>query len=439
MPILPMLTRPISDDVEAPSSVQAEITLLGAMQLYPELIHKARLVLRAKDFSLESHQTIFSALASMDEAEEDIDLITLSDHLKSRKKLDGIGGPAYLAFLTEYVPRDPAFDAYLKIVKDQSLLRRMMSICYAGLQDTAGNPAEIVDRLQVKLAEIAKEATCQVDARRNLLSGGMRFAMEKNAKTDWLVDGLIQRNGNGLIVASPGVGKSWVVLDLGMHIATGTTWMGHVIQRPANVAIISREDSPDLTQSRMHALINGANEYFALQMHTHNLDGCFFVNTRAQMETFSLQRESDIQEIIANLKENNIELAFFDVFRRLWEGDENDNREVAKVLATLTRIQNESGAAIALVHHLSKGDGSVFDRIRGSTSIYGWREWAFGCTVENIDAPVTERVRKILFETKADAPADPLYFKIDSTPGKVKLMEAEEPQQKSRTRRKGEF
>jgi hypothetical protein len=68
-----------------------------------------------------------------------------------------------------------------------------------------------------------------------------------------------------------------------------------------------------------------------------------------------------------------------------------------------------------LVHHLNKSEGgTIFQRIRGAGSIYGWREWAFGISIENPEDEPKNRIRKIVFETKAATPASPVYYSFDS-------------------------
>jgi hypothetical protein len=176
---------------------------------------------------------------------------------------------------------------------------------------------------------------------------------------------------------------------------------------------VAREDAPGLTQHRGIKLIKGADIDTRETLDDIDLNECLYFNTRAQTATFDLQKEADVEEIIHAAKERGLDFIFFDVFRRLWTGDENDNEEVAKVLAVLTRIQTEAGCSVALVHHVNKSEsGTIFQRIRGASAIYGWREWAFGLTIDNPEAEPEDRIRKIEFETKMDTPSKPLYYRI---------------------------
>ena len=169
-----------------------------------------------------------------------------------------------------------------------------------------------------------------------------------------------------------------------------------------------------------------------------DLEDWLYVHTRAQRETWTLQSESDIQEIIESIKERNIQMCFFDVFRVLWHGNENDSQETAAVLESAKRIGREAKCQVGLVHHVSKSDrGTIFDRARGS-GILGWREWALGITIENPDANPKDQIRKMEMQTKASGAANPIYYRIDGYEKKLSLVEVEQPiQQYSFREKKG--
>jgi RecA-family ATPase len=65
-----------------------------------------------------------------------------------------------------------------------------------------------------------------------------------------VVEGLIQRGANGLMIARPKSGKSFAVLDLAVAIASGQRWLDFYVPKRARVALVSREDYFGLTQAR---------------------------------------------------------------------------------------------------------------------------------------------------------------------------------------------
>jgi replicative DNA helicase len=115
-------------DAGLPANVDAEKTILGALMLAPERLLDVVTALTPDDFSLDSHRRILRRMVEVSEEFESLDLISLSNTLAKHKEIQSIGGVAYLASLTEGLPRRPEISDYLKIVKDKSICRQMMRI-----------------------------------------------------------------------------------------------------------------------------------------------------------------------------------------------------------------------------------------------------------------------------------------------------------------------
>ena len=144
-----------------PSSIQTEVTVLGAMLLDAVAITDATAKLRAEDFSLDSHQRIYRVMTDLMAVGHAVDLITVMDALSKRRELDAIGGAAYLAFLTEGIPRNPNIESYVRIVKDKSLLRQLLGIFNDGMvqaSDQTEDATKVLNDVEVRLAEVADSA-----------------------------------------------------------------------------------------------------------------------------------------------------------------------------------------------------------------------------------------------------------------------------------------
>src|SRR5258707_7046338 len=101
-----MATSPhIVGDQERPTSVHAEMTILGAMLVEPLAIVDATMLLKTDDFSLDSHRKIYAAMLHLSEVGHAVDIVTISEELRKKKELDSIGGQAYLASLSEGLQR----------------------------------------------------------------------------------------------------------------------------------------------------------------------------------------------------------------------------------------------------------------------------------------------------------------------------------------------
>jgi replicative DNA helicase len=160
-----MATYPyLVGDQERPSSVHAEKTILGGMLVDPVAIVDATMLLKAEDFSLDSHRSIYSAILRLVEAQYGVDIVTVSEELRRKKQLDSIGGVAYLASLSEGLPRKLSIESYVRIVRDKSLMRQLMSVCDIGMIDAADQSQEALDvltKVSSRLVEISEHAITQ--------------------------------------------------------------------------------------------------------------------------------------------------------------------------------------------------------------------------------------------------------------------------------------
>ena len=141
-----------------PASIHTEIAILGAMMLDALAISDATAKLKTDDFSLDSHRRIYQSMLDLLAVGHAVDYLTVREALTKKKELDAIGGPAYLAYLTENLPRNLSIEDYVRIVKDKSLLRQLMSVFNDGVV-RAGDQSEhaiaLLDDIEGRLGEIA--------------------------------------------------------------------------------------------------------------------------------------------------------------------------------------------------------------------------------------------------------------------------------------------
>ena len=128
-------------DAGLPANVDAEKTILGAILLDNSAHAEAAEKLEANDFSLESHSRIFLRMTELMDAQRAVDIVTLANELARNKEVESVGGVAYLASLTEGLPRRPVIEEYIRIVKDKSLLRKLMGICSMAIARAADQSA----------------------------------------------------------------------------------------------------------------------------------------------------------------------------------------------------------------------------------------------------------------------------------------------------------
>ncbi|MGA2099303.1 MAG: replicative DNA helicase [Candidatus Acidiferrum sp.] len=109
-----------------PNNLDAERSVLGAILLDNNALNAAIENLRPEDFFLDQHRRVFNQMIALGEAQQAIDLITLTEELHRRGDLEASGGAPYLASLADGMPKVSNIEHYARIVKEKALLRNLI-------------------------------------------------------------------------------------------------------------------------------------------------------------------------------------------------------------------------------------------------------------------------------------------------------------------------
>jgi replicative DNA helicase len=132
-----------------PHNLEAEQATLGSLLFEPtSCINKVITVLDDPEmFYKISHQKIYKALLELKNQETNIDLITVSNQLKTKQELESIGGIAYLSILTESAPLIYNVLGYAEIVKNHFIAREEIKCYQEGIQRALNPSQNYSDRL----------------------------------------------------------------------------------------------------------------------------------------------------------------------------------------------------------------------------------------------------------------------------------------------------
>lgn len=184
-------------NIDLPASQDTERSILGAILLDNDHFYEDCFDLTTEDFHLDAHRKLYAAmneiLNGMIESIDHVDLITLVRVMD--KQVQEIGGVAYIASLTEGLPRTPSIRNHVSIVKDLAAKRRLIRVCSATLTklqgaDTAGAAAaELQAKLVVETAEgeggIVKIASVVPEVRKQIEAGRKISDERKAAGLTW--------------------------------------------------------------------------------------------------------------------------------------------------------------------------------------------------------------------------------------------------------------
>src|SRR4051812_33792074 len=145
-----------------PHSLEAEQSVLGAV-LLSDKVHYAYVIeegLRPEDFYRERHQVIYQSMLDLYNESEPIDVVTVTEHLRARGALEQAGGPAEIDGLTAAVPAVGNLRRYGQIVREMSLLRKLLSATYeiqASVHNHDGLPRDIVEQAEKAMLEVGRD------------------------------------------------------------------------------------------------------------------------------------------------------------------------------------------------------------------------------------------------------------------------------------------
>lgn len=111
-----------------PQNIEAEQAVLGSALLKENLLATIVEILKPHDFYRDAHRLIYEAMLDLFERNEPQDLLTVTNLLRNCNNLEKTGGPTYLATLTSIVPVTANIASYAKMVREKSILRRLISV-----------------------------------------------------------------------------------------------------------------------------------------------------------------------------------------------------------------------------------------------------------------------------------------------------------------------
>jgi replicative DNA helicase len=221
-----------------PHSIEGESSVLGGLLLDNTAWDRVGDVVVDSDFYRYEHKLIFSAIGTLINANKPADVITVFEHLQSQGKAEEVGGLAYLNSLAQYVPSASNVRRYAEIVRDRSILRKLVTASDE-IATNAFNPqgravSQIVDESEQKIFNIGeqgkrnKEGFQAMDALVvKLLDRVQEMADNPNDVTgvrtgfydlDRLTAGL-QAGDLIVLAARPSMGKTALAINIAEHVA----------------------------------------------------------------------------------------------------------------------------------------------------------------------------------------------------------------------------
>jgi replicative DNA helicase len=221
-----------------PHSIEAESSVLGGLLLDNGAWDRVGDLLVDSDFYRYEHRLIYGAVGVLINASKPADVITVFEHLQNQGKAEESGGLAYLNSLAQYVPSASNIRRYAEIVRERSILRKLVSASDE-IATNAFNPQgravdRILDEAEQKIFNIGEEGSRMKQGFQSmdslvvkLLDRVQEMADNPNDITgvptgfydlDRMTSGL-QAGDMVVLAARPSMGKTAFAINIAEHVA----------------------------------------------------------------------------------------------------------------------------------------------------------------------------------------------------------------------------
>jgi DnaB-like helicase N terminal domain/AAA domain len=345
--------RANTDDIlrrSPPQNLEAEQSVLGAVLLENESIEEANRVVVAEDFYRESHREIFKAMQQLWRDKVPIDAITLTAELTRRRRLEQIGGPAYLAELASVVPTARNIAHYSNIVKSKAVTRniatratQIATLAYDGVSSDAlvGEAGRLLNPL-IEAGSGIREA---------IPWEGFDAAVTANdeyLKRLPVIDKLCYSNAVSMITGGKHAGKSTLARWMAVCVAKGWEFLKRETRQGPVFYIASEDETMAARQELIRLGWKQGDELRFLSAQNIRSD----------------KPEIFLADLTMEIKRARAKLVILDMlFDFVRIDDEMSYAGTREAVGRIQEVASMSGAHIVAIHHAPKnaniGDAAV--------------------------------------------------------------------------------
>ena len=198
--------------------------------------------------------------------------------------------------------------------------------------------------------------------------------MDGTTEIEWLMEGIIPRTTTGIAAGEPGVGKTWLVMDLVLAMASGVPWLGKFETKPCKVLVVDEENAHVLVRKRFLSLAWKYRQYERLD-EIDFLVGESIDITPLEHPKIGMQPSGDFTMLYNTIGTHGYDVVVFDSLTRLHHADENDSSRMSAVFRYIKKLMDDFGVSCVFTHHFNKSRGHSNNRLRGSSDILAFPDY----------------------------------------------------------------
>ncbi len=355
-----------------PQAVDLEEAVLGALMLEKDAVSAVIDILAPKVFYKDAHQRIFTAIQSLFGKSDPIDILTVTNELKSTGELEMVGGPYYITMLTSRIASAANVEYHARIIQQKHIQRDLIHISSEIIKDAYEDTTDVfalLDKAEQNLFSVS-----ETNLRRNFedMPSLVRQAIEdiesaKDSDThfrgvpsgftdlDRITSGW-QKSDLVILAARPSMGKTALALSMARNMSVD--WkkpMAFFSLEMSAVQLVTRLISSEsqLVSSKLKSGNLAEHEWEQLNAKIRNLsESKIFIDDTPALSIFELRAKC------RRLKQqHNIEMVFIDYLQLMTAGGEhkgNREQEISQISRSLKALAKELDVPVMALSQLSR-------------------------------------------------------------------------------------
>lgn len=350
--------------------------MLGAILIDNAQIDTAAELVTSRDFFRDAHRIIYEVMLELAEENRAVDLVELKDRLAQTGELDEVGGPAYIASLTDGVPRASNVDHYCKIIKEKKAMRGLVLFAQRIIEQVVEGdegPARILEQADTMLLDLQHghsngrmiELSESLDDKdRNIFKriedrGNHRGIVTGVPSGFALLDEMTMGFQPGhlwIVAASPSIGKTTWVMNAAVNAARLAQKRG---------AIFSLEMSLEELEDRMLSSLSDVDHHRILSGHLAERDYPRISQALGVMHDLPLHIDDtpartapSIRRICRRIKsEKGLDFVVIDYLQLMpgvLDGRETDDKQIGDTCARLKTMAKELRVPVILLSQINR-------------------------------------------------------------------------------------
>jgi replicative DNA helicase len=354
-----------------PHSLEAEKTVLGGILVNNAFLNVVLSTINVEDFYKDAHRTILEKMIQLMDRGQPIDLLTLSEELSRAGQLEEVGGASYLASLMDGVPRSLNIEYYVQIIKEKSLLRKLIfssARIITSSYEQQVEADELISEAQQAIVEIAEEKIKPGFIPVGHLTASMmetiRILAERREAVTGIPTGFVDLDNltAGLhpsefivLAARPSMGKTALALNIAQHVGLHTDYYAgffsiEMSKEQVALRLLCSEAQVDIKKARSGFI--SEREFEKLQMAAETLS-----QARIYIDESPALTVMEMKAKCRRLKlEGHLDIVFVDYIQLMRTGGrfENRNQEMSFISRSLKELAKELKIPVVGISQLSR-------------------------------------------------------------------------------------